>query len=167
MRAFQVIFILKTVIMFKEFNDLEKEWNEINIKKFIVSMIKILKHYDTELGRLTWINKRENLSLFLDGKGFASCMPFKGEIHIGSKFYNSSFKKGTMGYPREKKYIERRCSGRIEVLVWMIMHEYCHLFKGYNKHTNEFYEFIDKKYIQFLWYIFKDTKNKLFLLTSK
>jgi hypothetical protein len=150
--------------MFIEIKALEKSWNEANIKALVVKIIETFTKYDTNITG-TELDKwklREEVSIEFSGKGFATCLPFQSKLLFGDKFMQHSFKPGKAGYAKEKKFIDKRCGNdKIQILIWLVIHEYCHLFTGMQSHNIKFYEFIDKKYVNFLWYNILEAKNVL------
>ena len=78
----------------------------------------------------------------------AFCSPTNGYINYGEKFFktiNNTNWKG-VGYKTEKAYIQRHCSSKEDVALWVIWHEYQHLFKGCLKHTKSFFSQIEQRF---------------------
>ena len=90
-----------------------------------------------------------NTTIPLRWKGSrAFCSPNNGWINYGEKFFktikNSNWKG--VGYKTEKAYIARHCDSKEAVALWVIWHEFQHLFKGCQKHTKGFFAQIEKRF---------------------
>lgn len=78
----------------------------------------------------------------------AFCSPTNGYINYGEKFFktiNNNNWKG-VGYKTEKPYIARHCESKEDVAIWVVYHEFQHLFKGCLKHTKSFFAQIEKRF---------------------
>jgi len=86
--------------------------------------------------RLTWKGAR------------AFCKIRTGAINYGEKFFktinNGNWK--SVGYKTEKPYIARHCENKEDIALWVIWHEFQHLFKGCGKHTKSFFSKIEKRF---------------------
>lgn len=129
---------------------LNHDWNEKNGKECILSIIEYLRQYDEELGlaQHTYIHDRALLKVSFINSGFAYCLS-TGELQFGSRVFLNDLTYESFGYVKEKPFIKERCKTRIQGLIWLVLHEYCHLFKDHIRHKKSFYEFIDKKYLKF------------------
>jgi hypothetical protein len=133
----------------RECNRLKDDWNPDQMEKTIQSLITYLKDYDSECGTKTWVKNQDRITAVFKGRRFADCAPYVGTLQFGIKLYSNSFLPNSYGYEKEKDYINARCNTKFERLLWLVMHEYCHLFKHQQKHCIAFYKFIDHKYLQF------------------
>jgi hypothetical protein len=122
-------------IPFKAFQNLAK-----TMHKFLENKYHSEMKNDTVCGkaesRLTWKGAR------------AYCSIGDGRINYGQKFFkriNNSGWKG-VGYKTEKSYISRNCTNKEDCALWVIFHEYQHLYKGNLKHTKSFFSNIEKRF---------------------
>jgi predicted metal-dependent hydrolase len=63
---------------------------------------------------------------------------------------------GSVGYAKEKKFMAARNLDKATLLVWVIVHEWCHLYNGMQHHKNEFFDLVGKKYD----WLMQDISNK-------
>lgn len=78
----------------------------------------------------------------------AFCSPSKGLLNFGPKFsknFSDSKWKG-IGYKREKEFMHSRVSDKVDAALWVIMHEFQHLFHGNHKHTKKFFRRIQNNW---------------------
>lgn len=128
------------------FRALEETWNAGTVRAACTSLINYLKEVDEEAEE-TIIGNFQKVKLQFSGKGAGYCDPQKGLVVFGKGcVFNFNF--GTMGYKKEKPYIERNCSSVPQLLAWTIVHEWCHLYKGMQHHKHEFFQFLERKYTQ-------------------
>lgn len=126
-------------------DELKKSWNGSNAKNLIELVVEKLKCDDPEFEERTFIKHRSKLKLRFSGKGVAHCHPKSGELVFGKKTFTTMV-IGKVGYAKEQKYIISRCTTQADLLVWVICHEFCHLYDGLQHHKNEFFEEVAKKY---------------------
>ena len=93
--------------------------------------------------------KRETVDLSWKGAG-AFCRPGQGMMNFGEKFMkkltNDTFWR--VGYKTEKPYMKRQLRNKEDMAIWVICHEFQHLFNGNGKHTKAFFAKIEKMWIQ-------------------
>jgi hypothetical protein len=53
---------------------------------------------------------------------------------------------GKIGYTKEQKYITARCVDSVDLLIWVVVHEWCHLYEGNQHHKNAFFDDVASKY---------------------
>lgn len=121
---------------------LESEWNEENLRNFILSTVEKLRGLTH--GRM-YVDPHD-IKVHFQGKRFADCAPRHGVIIFGERVFLNSFQAGTFGYPKERMYIERNCWERADRLRWLVCHEWCHLYKGKWRHTEKFFRFVEETY---------------------
>ena len=80
---------------------------------------------DSSKINLTWTGKR------------AFCAYKTGHIAFGKQFFDriTSNNWKILGYKSEKPYMQRFVSNKEEAAIWAVLHEYTHLFKGYQNHN--------------------------------
>lgn len=126
---------------------LTTEWNETNMKAAIVSIFAMLKVCDEELENSTYT--RGKLTVKFVDRGFAKCAPWSGRLEFGPNILENALTAESFGYAREKAFIRRRCKTRVQGMIWLVLHEYCHLFTNRIRHCKSFYEFVDSKFEKF------------------
>jgi hypothetical protein len=92
--------------------------------------------------KLTWTGKR------------ACCTPLTGEINLGKAFFDNYLTEGhytKVGYRSEKPFIKAYAKTKEEVALWVVLHEWCHLFKDCQKHTSRMWKEISKLAAQERW----------------
>lgn len=92
--------------------------------------------------KLTWTGKR------------ACCTPMTGEINLGKAFFDTYLTEGhydKVGYRSEKPFIKAYAKTKEEVALWVVLHEWCHLFKDCQKHTSRMWKEISKLAAQERW----------------
>lgn len=137
-------------VRFKPKNfEAEHEWSEKNINQLIISIVDYLKEHDDTIATHTHVGDSNKISVMFIGRGFADCFPFIGRLVFGSRIYENEFNPTSFGYEREKPYIEKRCKTKSQCLCWLVLHEYCHLFKNHMLHDDAFFKLIDDKYEKF------------------
>lgn len=123
--------------------------NSINFIKFqeaASSLIDYLKKkYADRFPTSTYIKDPNRISLTWSG-AYAYCAIQKGQINLGKGFFekikDSSWKN--MGYRSEHSYIQQFASNKEEAAIWAVLHEWCHLFKGCEKHTTKMWQEISR-----------------------
>lgn len=82
--------------------------------------------------------------------GVAHCYPYKGKIQMGKRMFDTNFKVGSIGYGKEQPFISRNVKDREDLFVWVLVHEWVHLYKGHDKgHTVAFFEDVQKTWKKF------------------
>jgi hypothetical protein len=92
----------------------------------------------------TFIGDPSRIKLTWEGKRF--CCTFRtGHINLGRQWFNKITDANwtAVGYRSEKPYINKYVSNKEEVFLWAVIHEWVHLFKGYQKHTNRMWKMIE------------------------
>lgn len=69
---------------------------------------------------------------------------FSKQIGISPKLFNENI--GT-GYLRERKIIDKYNLTKEEFIKWIVCHEFAHVYYKTNKHTNEFFNNVEKMYL--------------------
>jgi len=123
------------VLDFKQSSGEKISWEKF--KDAATSLITHLnkKHAD-RFGRETFVKRPEDVKLSWDGTRFC-CYYKTGQIKLGRKWFDrithATYKN--LGYRSERPYIQRFVSTPAEALLWAVIHEWVHLFKGYQRHT--------------------------------
>ena len=101
-----------------------------------------LKEIDTELAGQRDTGK---VKVAWKGNSLANCKSGPGIITFGAKT-DSKLILGNVGYAKEQKHIQPRVQDSSELLLWVVVHEWCHLYKGMQHHKNEFFNLVARKY---------------------
>ena len=130
--------------------NVEANWNRENVNEAIEAIVKMLKVVDDDLcirrrRRPTHVH-HDNIMVSFPRRGFANCMPYQGILMFGPRVSANPLTPDSFGYVREKPYIKKRCRNRIHCLIWLVLHEYCHLFKDRLTHKHDFYKLVDSKF---------------------
>ena len=123
------------VLTFKQSPPSKMSWE--SFKDAATSLINHLnkKHAD-RFAKETFIGNPERVKLAWDGNRF--CCYFKtGQIKLGRKWFDAINDKTykNVGYRSEKPYLQKYAQTPQEAVIWAVIHEWVHLFKGYQRHT--------------------------------
>lgn len=95
------------------------------------------------------VAKKADLKITYKGKR-AYCAPGSAKINLGDGFFkkinNETWKQ--VGYSAEKPIIRKHCNNKADLAVWVVIHEFCHLFKGRQKHVKSFYNFVARTWTE-------------------
>jgi hypothetical protein len=142
-----------TVLSFKSAAPNSKTASWAHFRDSASSLITYLnkKHAD-RFREQTWVGSPEKVQLAWDGRRFC-CTIRAGKITLGRKFFDkitdSNFK--SLGYRSEQPYIHEFISTKEEALIWAVIHEWVHLFKGYDKHTKKMWREISRIAREEIW----------------
>jgi hypothetical protein len=125
---------------------LETKWDGSTARATINAVIQKLKNEDPDFVSDSVIKDPKRVKVDFRGNSLAHCHSASGEIVFGKKTFTSGLVVGYVGYAKEQKFIKPRVTNKSDMLVWIIIHEWCHLYKGMQNHKNEFFEFVAKKY---------------------
>jgi SpoVK/Ycf46/Vps4 family AAA+-type ATPase len=80
---------------------------------------------DPSMVKLTWNGRR------------AFCAYKTGNINFGRQFFDKVDGNNwrNLGYRSEKPYIQKFVTNKEEAAIWAVLHEWVHLFKGYQRHV--------------------------------
>lgn len=126
-------------------NELKKTWNGSNARAMIFNAIARLKNCDPDFATLSFIKDPSKVKLRFGGNTVAHCHPRSGELVFGKKSF-TSMEIGKVGYAKEQKFIKERCKDTADLLLWVTVHEWMHLYEGNQQHTNHFFEQVAAKY---------------------
>ena len=123
---------------------LEKKWDGSTGKIMVKAIFDYLRANDPEISRT--IVDAKKLKLDFRGKSLAHCHPNSGELVFGEKTFTTKLEVGKVGYAKEQQHIVPRITTRAQMLVWIVVHEWIHLYKDRLKHTTEFFQDVADKY---------------------
>jgi hypothetical protein len=133
--AFRGVSTKSEVIPFKAYQDMSKQvMNYLTLK------------YKEDL-KTRGVAKTPEVKLSFNGSG-AWCKAGTAQINFGPKFFkasnasNDTWKR--VGYKKEKEYIQRNCKSKEDMGIWVILHEFCHLYQGMQHHRLSFFKSIEK-----------------------
>lgn len=129
-------------------NDLNTKWDKAKVRIAIRSIVNLLKRVDDNFSTDSCIKDAEKVKVTFNGDKLAHCHPLTGELVFGSKILEP-LQLSQVGYRKEKPYINLRVKTQFQLLEWLIIHEWCHLYEGMTEHDHKFFTFITAK---FLWY---------------
>ena len=122
--------------------NLRGDWSKTNVRNLVKMGIDKLKEIDTELAGQRDTGK---VKVAWKGNSLANCKSGPGIITFGAKT-DSKLILGNVGYAKEQKHIQPRVQDSSELLLWVVVHEWCHLYKGMQHHKNEFFNLVARKY---------------------
>jgi SpoVK/Ycf46/Vps4 family AAA+-type ATPase len=100
----------------------------------------------------TFIGSVDKVKLTWEGK--RACCYFKtGQINFGKKFFDRVTDKSWewVGYRSERPFIHTHVKNKEEAALWVILHEWVHLFKGYQHHTKKMWKEISRIAVEESW----------------
>lgn len=125
-------------------NALRAKWDGSTARATILAVVDYLKANDNHDGLLVKDPKRVKAQF--RGNSLAHCHPRTGELVFGKKTFTATMEIGKVGYAKEQKFILARCNTKVDLLIWVIIHEWAHLFDGNDTHNNEFFTIVAEKY---------------------
>jgi hypothetical protein len=128
--------------------NLKTKWDGSSARSLITLTVEKLKREDPDIATRSYIKNSQRVKLAFRGKGVACCFSKSGEIVFGRKAF-TQMKVGGIGYAKEQKYIIKHCKDDADLLLWVIIHEWCHLYEGNQHHKNAFFDDVEKKYLWF------------------
>jgi len=127
---------------------LANKWDKTTAKIAIKAIVNFLKNNDENFDSDSCVKDATKVKLIFKGDDVAHCLPLTGELVFGSKALVEMM-PGQVGYKKEKPYIALKAKTPFQLLEWIVIHEWCHLFEGMTEHDHPFFNFISKKYA---WY---------------
>jgi SpoVK/Ycf46/Vps4 family AAA+-type ATPase len=93
----------------------------------------------------TFIGSTDKIKLTWEGRR-AFCNYKTGQINFGKKFFDRVTDKSwdRVGYRSERPFIHAHVKNKEEAALWVILHEWVHLFKGYQHHTKKMWKEISR-----------------------
>jgi energy-coupling factor transporter ATP-binding protein EcfA2 len=129
--------VMDIVMDFKSAGKGMKYANWDKFRDAATSVINYLneKHAD-RFAKDTFIGNPKKVSLAWSGRRFC-CQYATGKITFGRGFFDSLSESNykNLGYRSEKPYIQKWVKSKEEACLWAVIHEWVHLFKGYQRHT--------------------------------
>ena len=126
-------------------NQMKTKWNGSTARAMIGMLVEKLKREDPEFGDRSFVKNSAKVKLTWRGKGVAHCHARSGELNFGKKTF-TMMEIGKIGYAKEQKYITARCIDSVDLLIWVVVHEWCHLYEGNQHHKNSFFDDVASKY---------------------
>lgn len=127
-------------------DQLELKWDGSTARAAILAITDKLRNEDPDFAN-TYIGNPGRVKITFRGRALAFCHPRSGELNFGKQtFTKNSLEVGKVGYKKEQKFIKPRVTTRAQMLVWVIVHEWMHLYKDHQEHNNTFFEAVAKKY---------------------
>jgi len=101
--------------------------------------------HSSKFGKDTFVKKPSDVNLTWEGKRFY-CQYNTGKINLGIDFFKrvDSNNYVNIGYGSERPFIKKYASTPEQAMIWAVIHEWVHLFKGYQRHTPAMWKQITK-----------------------
>lgn len=125
---------------------LDTGWNGSTVKATIFSIVEFMRVHDSEFPSRGVVKDPGKVHVKFKGRTVAHADPRTGELNFGRKSFDDTMQLGKVGYKKEQKFMTSRITKRSEVLLWIVLHEWCHLYDGMTNHTNAFFSEIGKKF---------------------
>jgi energy-coupling factor transporter ATP-binding protein EcfA2 len=117
-------------------------------RAFSQATLNFLKKHDAHnIKTKAFVRDPSKIKLSFDYSGVAQCASAKGIIRIGKKMVGAGFQIGSIGYRKEQDFIKRNCTTKEELFLWVMCHEWVHLYKGMQHHKNEFFRAVEHLYL--------------------
>jgi len=124
--------------------NLRGSWGTAQVRGLISTALEELRTMDTELaGKVDTTRVKHRYR----GKSLANCDHRKGVITFGEKV-NRELVIGQVGYGKEQRHIRAHVRDSADLLLWVVVHEWCHLYPGMQHHKNEFFELVARKWVE-------------------
>lgn len=135
-----------------EFRKASESQHTVPAKEFQLMAKTVVKWLESEYKNELLMNtafKKDTIALAWKGTR-AFCRPAQGMINFGEKFVKTltSDNFRNVGYRAEKAYMNRQLRNKEDMALWIICHEWLHLFSGNDKHTKAFFAKIENMWIQ-------------------
>lgn len=120
------------------------QWDKLkDTAETVVSYLN--RKYEAKFTTNTFVGSTDKVKLTWEGCR-AFCAFKTGQINFGKKFFDrvtdASWKN--VGYRSERPYIQHFVKNKEEAALWVILHEWVHLFKGYQHHTKKMWREITR-----------------------
>lgn len=134
---------------FNERNHASSSYSAIEARTMSQATIDFLKDFDSHnIVSNSYIKSPSRVHLTYKYNGVAQCASHKGEIRIGDVMMSNRFTIGSIGYRKEQPFIKRHCKTREDLFLWVMIHEWCHLYRGMQHHKIEFFKGVEALYIK-------------------
>lgn len=118
------------------------EWKSGNLHSLVKHTVEFLKTWEKDTLTIGDVKK---VHLKFEGNKIADCTSGKGMLRFGKMCWDpAEMKMGKVGYRKEKQYIERWCSSSYDLLLWVVLHEWTHLYPAMGHHKHEFFRRVEK-----------------------
>ena len=135
---------------FISYENLCINWNRENLTSTIINTVEVLKLIEKKnITTNMHVKLPTHIKISFDSDNLAECGPFSGTLYFGKKIFINSFTRNSFGYLHEKHLMNIKCFSREQRLLWLITHEWCHLYKNCMRHDRKFFRMVDKKYLEF------------------
>jgi len=136
---------------FQETNAKASSISAPEARSFASICLTYLKKLDSDrIERDSFIKDPSKVKLGYGSSKIADCNYRSGLIRLGKKMMGKDFKIGPVGYGREKVFILRNCKSREQLFLWVMCHEWCHLYNGMQHHKTEFFRQVEALYMRLL-----------------
>jgi hypothetical protein len=113
-------------------------------------VVNYLKLIDKEtIAKNSYIRDVSKIKLTYDFNGVAQCASRKGELRFGKQMSMVGFQIGKIGYRKEQPFIVRNCKSREDLFIWVIIHEWIHLYQGMQHHKIAFFQQVEALWKKF------------------
>ena len=130
-------------------DQLGKTWSGSNARVVIDMVVEKLKREDPDFAANTFVKSTNRVSVRYGGNTLAHCHYNSGELVFGKKIF-TKMELGKIRYKKEQKHINARCKTSADLLIWVVIHEWMHFYKGLQEHNNHFFDEVAKKYDWFI-----------------
>lgn len=129
---------------------LENKWDGGTARATINSIVNFLKANDEDFSANSKIKIPQKVKIDFRGNTIAHCHPASGELVFGKKTFTDTLEIGKVGYKKEQKHINLRVTTKVELLVWVIINNWCRLYNDKEGNNEEVFTFIGEKYDWFM-----------------
>ena len=143
--------VLEIVMDFKKTAGARVDW-----PKFQESAQALINHlnakYVDKFGSGTFVGDPSKVNLTWAGKR-AFCAYATGQINLGRRFFDGLTDANwkNLGYRTEHPYIQKFAKNKEEAAMWAVIHEWVHLWKGYQRHTSRMWREISRIAAEEAW----------------
>jgi hypothetical protein len=117
-----------------------------SLKTLVNTTVEALRVLEAPHAKTSHIGDFSRVKTTFTYSGVAQCAPTKGELRFGKVMSTPTFNIGTIGYRKEQPYIRRNCTSRLDLFLWVVCHEWVHLYKGMQHHKLSFFARVEVLY---------------------
>ena len=127
-------------------NLLENQWDGTTARVAITQLIEYLKTHDTEFANKSIIKDASKVKVIFGGTSISESKAVTGEMTFGRRMFTATLKSEYAGFAKEQKYMHPRVKSKPQLMVWLILHEWCHLYQHMDVHNNTLFELVARKF---------------------
>lgn len=121
----------------------------------IIDIVNLIRFNQYDVFKEKAFNKRKtaaSIKIIFETNPYKNalgrCDYINGILYFRIVDWKCIFNKNRFGYKREAKYIDKYCESILDCLVWVVCHEWQHLYKDMQYHKPKFFIEVEKLYLE-------------------